>query len=281
MKNILVPTDFSSNAFHAFRYASELFKNMKCRFFFLNVVSEKKGFKGKNPNGNDIESLLELEDASKIRFERLLSKIKKQADHPKHTYELISKKNELAHVVNLLIHELDIDFIVMGNKGKTSSIPIFLASTATKTIKSVEKCPVLTVPKNYDSYEPKNIGFATDFKTPLHSEAFAMLKNLATGLGASITILHINDGKPLNKKQQTHKEELLSFFDPLACSVHEISNFISKTKVIQVFLEEAHIDMLAMVNNVHGPLEKMMREPIVEKMVTDIKIPYLVLPEMR
>ncbi len=281
MKNILVPTDFSNNAFHAFRYASELFNNEECRFFFLNVFSETKGFKRKNPKSNDTGSLIQLKDASKVRFERLLSKIKKQADHPKHTYELISKKNELTHVVNLLIHELDLDLIVMGNKGKNSSIPVFLGSTATKTLKSVEKCPILTIPKNHAFYEPTNIGLATDYKTPLQSETLAILKILATGLGAAITILHINDGKTLNPKQQTHKEALLAFFDPLPCSVHEISNFISKTKIIQVFLEDAHIDMLAMVNNVHGPLEKILREPIVEKMVIDIKIPFLVLPEMR
>ena len=45
-----------------------------------------------------------------------------------------------------LIDELGIDFIVMGNKGKKSSIPIFLGSTATKTLHTVKKCPVLTVP---------------------------------------------------------------------------------------------------------------------------------------
>ncbi|WP_273568522.1 universal stress protein [Maribacter halichondriae] len=37
MQNILVPTDFSENAFNALKYTLELFKKTKCTFHLLHI----------------------------------------------------------------------------------------------------------------------------------------------------------------------------------------------------------------------------------------------------
>ena len=39
MKRILLPTDFSENAFNAIVYAVQLFKDEKCTFFLLNTYT--------------------------------------------------------------------------------------------------------------------------------------------------------------------------------------------------------------------------------------------------
>ncbi len=39
MKNILLPTDFSDNAYNALRYAAELYKEEDCTFFLLNTYT--------------------------------------------------------------------------------------------------------------------------------------------------------------------------------------------------------------------------------------------------
>ncbi|HSP84039.1 MAG TPA: universal stress protein, partial [Gillisia sp.] len=39
MKKILLPTDFSENAFNAIKYAVQLFKKEKCTFFLLNTYT--------------------------------------------------------------------------------------------------------------------------------------------------------------------------------------------------------------------------------------------------
>lgn len=279
MQNILVPTDFSNNTFHALDYASELLKNEECNFFLLNVFSEKKGFKSKRIKGNSEEFSKKLEEDSKAGLKRVLLKIKKQRDNQKHTYRLISKQNELILVINSLIDELNIDLIVMGNKGKKSSIPIFLGSTATKTLHAVKKCLVLTVPKSTKFSMLKEIAFVTDLRKPLTPEVIDPLLNIAQIYGAAIRIVHIDNDDPLDKLQQSNLDALLLYFKPIVHSFHQIPDFISKTKIIQVFLEESGIDMLAMVNNEHGILEKMLREPIIEKMVFNIDIPFFVIPE--
>ena len=39
MKRIVLPTDFSKNAFNAITYALKLFKDIECTFFLLNTYT--------------------------------------------------------------------------------------------------------------------------------------------------------------------------------------------------------------------------------------------------
>ena len=41
MKNILLPTDFSDNSWNAIKYAFNLFKNEKCKYYLLNTYTPK------------------------------------------------------------------------------------------------------------------------------------------------------------------------------------------------------------------------------------------------
>ena len=40
-KKILLPTDFSKNAWNAILYALELYKNETCEFYIVNIFSAK------------------------------------------------------------------------------------------------------------------------------------------------------------------------------------------------------------------------------------------------
>lgn len=275
VQNILVPTDFSNNAHHALRYAARLVKDEACTFFLLHVYGGKKGFKN---NTIHMENDSQLEEDSQLRLRNMLKRIKKDNENQKHTYQLISRFNDLTHAVHSIIEEQEIDLIVMGNKGKKSSIPIFLGSTTRKTLQSVKKCPVLTVPKSAKFKMPNEIAFATDFKRPYNAKVLDALRTMALQSGAAISILHINEKEQLDEFQRSNLNSLLAYLEPVPNSVHWMPNFISKTKVIQVFLEDLNVDMLAMVNFEHGFVEKMLREPIIEKMVFNINIPFLVIP---
>lgn len=279
MQNILVPTDFSNKAFNALRYVTELFSDKECTFFLLNVYNEKKGFKGKQFEGDVTITSDELREKSKTRLGYTFNKIKKEKPEPKHHYELISEPVNLIKVVNQLVEKLEIDLVVMGNRGKKSSISLYLESSATKTLQSVKKCPVLTIPKNAEYNPPSEIAFATDYRNPFNELLIRPLIFLTKLCDATIRILHIDTKKELDDHQMSNLDALTAHLEPFAVSFDSMPNFISKTKVIQVFLESSDADLLVMVNNEHGLLEKMMREPIIEKMVFKGDIPFLVIPE--
>ncbi len=279
MKKILFPTDFSHNSFHALNYAGELLQNVECTFFVLNVFTEKKGFKSKKTADDSEEKSKKWKEETTTRLERFVSRIKKQEENGKHSYRLISESRDLIQVINTLVNELDIDLIVMGNKGKKSSVPIFLGKTATRTLNLINKCAVLTVPKNASYTVPKEIAFVTDLKKPYKAKVIGPLLYAALLHDTTIRIVHIDEKEPMDESQQWNLDGLLSFIEPVKSSVHHIPNFISKAKIIEMFINEWAIDMLVMVNNEHGFLEKMLREPIIEKMVFTIDIPFLVIPE--
>lgn len=279
MKKILLPTDFSNNAFHALTYASELFKHEECQFFVLNVFTETKGFKSDSIEDAKERKLQNWKEEATTLLERFVNRIKKQGENKKHTYRLLAERKDLIQVIISLVDELNIDLIVMGNKGKKSSIPIFLGKTATQTLQLVNKCAILTIPKNVLYTDPKQIAFVTDLKKSFTAKDVEPLIQIALLNCTPIQIVHIDEKEQMNKSQQSNLDELLSFLKPIETTVHHVPDFVSKAKIIEIFIKETSIDMLVMVNNEHGFLEKMLREPIIEKMVLNVDVPFLVIPE--
>lgn len=277
MKNILIPTDFSTNAFHALRYTTELLKDTECNFFLLNVYGGIKGFKSKLMEVDDQKFWDKKKKESETCLKTTLRRLKKEMNIPKHKHILISKQNDLIKVIHDLVDELKIDLMVLSNKGETSSIPIFLGSTTTKTLESIKKCPVLTVPREAEIGHPTEIAFATDFKKRFKAHTLDPIRSMAALCKAAIRIVYINEKEALNDLQKRNMDSLLTYFGPLAYSIDRIPNFVSKTKIIQLFMESSGIGMLAMVNYEYGFLEKMLREPVVEKMILKINLPFFIL----
>ena len=277
--NILIPTDFTNNAFHALRYAVELLKNRECNIYLLNVYNERKGFKTNRIKNDTETSSPELEKKSNISLESTFNRIKKKNENPKHSYKLIAEADNLMEVVHSLVDKLEIDLIVLGNKGEKSSIPLFLGGIATKTLESVKKYPVLTVPKRAKINIPREISFARDFKKPFNPKVINPIRSLALLCEATVRIVHIQEKEGLDKIQQTNLDSILAYFEPVPCTIDKMPHFISKAKVLQIYLEDTDIEMLAIINYEYAELEKMLREPIVEKMLKKIDIPYFIIPD--
>ena len=78
MINILVPTDFSKNAWNAIEYALEYFKDSSCNFYLLHVTTISNYAGGETPlipTADVIEKSL-LKQA-KVDLQKILIKIKK------------------------------------------------------------------------------------------------------------------------------------------------------------------------------------------------------------
>ena len=281
MQNILVPTDFSNDAYNALFYASKLFESKTCNFYLLNTYSENTPLLSRsmdNGNGHRKGLLEQLKDESCEELKRTFHRINLDHKCPNHRYKLIPKKMDLIEAISNTIDDYKIDLVVMGNKGKSSGLGVYLGSTTTKTMASVKKCPILAVPMNADFQVPYEIAFATDYKRHYDAEVLEPLKGMATHCGSAIRIVHINEKEHLSKIQESNLKTLKVYLEPTANSVHWMPNFTSKTKAIQIFLDELGIGMLAMVNYEHSFIEKLLHEPILKKLAFDIDIPFLVIP---
>ncbi|EAR01739.1 universal stress protein [Maribacter sp. HTCC2170] len=281
MQNILIPTDFSNDAYNALYYVSKLFKSKACNFYLLNVYDEGTPLisrKVDNGHGEHKGLLEQLSDESHEELDHTYHKINLDHRCPNHKYKMISKKMDLVEAINIVIDDHDIDLIVMGNKGATQRLGVFWGSTTTKTIASVKRCPILAVPMNSDFKVPYEIAFATNYKRFYDAEVLEPLKQMATNCGAAVRVVHINEEEQLTKTQEGNLKTLRAYLDPMENSVHWMPNFTSKAKAIQVFLDELGIGMLVMVNYEHSFLENLLHEPVIKKLTFDIETPFLVIP---
>ena len=279
MQNILIPTDFSNDAYNALYFASQLFHNKECKFFLLNVYNESTPLRSRSVDDGNHKGLLEqLKDESCEELKHTFHRINLDHKCTNHKYEFISKKTDLIEAIAKTIKKCEIDLVVMGNKGVSGKIGVLWGSSTTKVMSSIKQCPILAIPMNADFKVPYEIGFATNYKRQYDAQIIDPLRNMSKLCGAAIRVVHINEEEHLSRVQETNLETLRAYLDPLENSVHWMPSFTSKSRAIQEFLDELGIGMLAMVNSRRSFIENLLHEPIIKKLTFNLNIPLLVIP---
>ncbi|MFS4491267.1 universal stress protein [Maribacter sp. 2308TA10-17] len=275
MKNILIATDFSFNAYSAIFYATQLLNGKPGKFYLLNVYNENTPLKSNSGGKNLLQQLADESNEGLIHsYHRI------QLDEPdsKHIFKTISKKGELTDVIAKTIKEKKIDLVVMGNSGCSEIEAIFLGSNVLRAIRDIKDCPILTIPKQLDFKPPQEIAFVTDHKSLYDAGLLQPLRFIARKFKSKIRILHINEDEPLSEKQHINRGVLLEYLSDFKYSLNWMPLFKSKASTINNFLEELNIDMLVMVNYEHSFLERISHEPVIKRVAFDLDIPFLVIP---
>ncbi|MBD1259692.1 universal stress protein [Maribacter polysiphoniae] len=281
MKNVLLPTDFSENAWNATKYAIELFKEEECVFHLLNtytpaIVSSR--FMGTSM-GHVQES--NVRDNSEKGLKDLLGKIKKNFNYPKHSFKTISSFSLLVDEIKDIVERVGIDMIITGTKGASGLDEVFMGSNTVRIIKSVKNCPVLAIPQHFEYASPTEIAFATDFNRFYSLSELQPIIDLAKTFKASLRIVHVQyEIKALTEIQMFNLNMLRKYLNEVEHYVHTVSELNSVSKTLEVFAKELDIHLLAMLNYQHSYMEKMTREAVVKRMAFHTQIPLLVIPEL-
>ena len=282
MKRILIPTDFSDNAWNAICYAMHLFQNEECDFFLLNTytpVIPSSRFMAPMINGVRIEDA--IRSSSENGLLSTVERIQKHFNNPKHSFETISSFNLLVDEVKDLVDSYSIDLIVTGTKGASGMEEVFMGSNTVRIIKSTKKCPILAIPQHFDYQTPSEIAFATDFNRFYSLSELQPLIDLARSFNATIRIVHVQyEIKALTELQQFNLNMLRKYFSNVEHYIHTVSELNSVSHTLDVFSKELDIHLLAMLHYQHSYMEKMTREPIVKRTAFHTQIPLLVIPEL-
>lgn len=281
-RKILLPTDFSMNAWNAISYALELYKNDTCKFYILNVFSA---------TSNVIDSLInmdpgsELYETAKLNSENELAKILDKITllnlpNQKHSFEIVSKFNNPIEAIKDLIEEKDIEMIVMGTKGATASRSRVFGGVAIDVMEKVRHCPVIVVPEMAKHNLPKEIVFPTSYKTHLKRKELNYLIDLAKRCNASIKILHVSTNDDLNEKQLNNKKLIEEYFEGLDYSFHSLKG-MDVPSAINCFVESRNSDMVAFINKKHAFFGSILTHPLVKVIGYNSKVPLLVLHDLR
>ncbi|UJH68493.1 universal stress protein [Allomuricauda sp. SCSIO 65647] len=282
MKRILIPTDFSQNAWNAIQYALNLFKRQECTFYLLNTYTPaipSSRFMAPMVDGVRIEDAVRSNSENGLK--RTIEQIKTMFNNEKHSFETISSFNLLVDEVNDVVDTYSIDLIVTGTKGASGMEEVFMGSNTVRIIKNTKKCPVLAIPKCFAFSAPSEMAFATDFNRFYTASELAPLIELAHAFKATVRIVHVQyEIKALTELQQFNLNMLRKYLDSVEHYVHTVSELNSVSHTLEIFSQELDIHLLAMLNYQHSYMERMTREPIVKRTAFHTQIPLLVIPEL-
>jgi nucleotide-binding universal stress UspA family protein len=279
MKRILLPTDFSENAYNAAKYAVQLFSSEECTFYLLNTYTpvlydnEYLVYNSNHPTLTE-----SYQDKSKKGLDRVLRRIERNFKNENHHFEKISSFNLLNDEMKEVVAEKEIDLIVMGTKGATGAEEILFGTHTVHAIKKA-RCPLLAIPSHYKYKAPKEVLFPTDYEGEIPG-LLGIMKDLASVHSSTIHILHVYFGVDLSSSQASRKKALSTAFKDIAHHFYSITGK-SVTHAIYDFQEENEIDMLCMVNNKHSFFENLLFTPVVNEIGFNVKVPFLVIPSKK
>jgi len=279
---ILLPTDFSKNAWHAINFALELYKNDRCDFYVLNVFSATSNILDSLVN---MEPGSELYETAKAKSENGLAKVLdmlsfKNKNNAQHHFEVISTFNNIVEAIKDSVEKKDIEMIVMGTKGETNSSQSVFGSTAIYVMEKVRNCPVMVIPEKAKKQLPKEIVFPTSYRTHYKRRVLNPLMEVAKKCDATIAILHILKENKLDKNQTDRKQMLSEMFEGINHNFHELSNY-SVEAAVNLFVESRDSDMVAFINKKHAFFGSILTSPMVKEITFHSKVPILVMHDLR
>lgn len=276
MKRILLPTDFSKNAWNAISYALEFFKDEVCSFYFLHTYTPSFYRMDYMMGGPSYTAIPDVGvDISLAGLEKTLKDVKKQFPNNKHSYDTLSAFNTLTDEIKEICAEKGINLIVMGTQGATGAKRIFLG---THTVYTIRKAivPVLAIPENYSYQNIRTILFPTDYLSRYKPEEIKTLIDLAKVYTAKIIVLHATEENPHDENQERNKEFL---YRDLAEVPHIFKEFEKQymPDVVHQYISDHDVDLLAMMNRKHSFLERLLIKQNVDSIGFHITIPFLVI----
>jgi nucleotide-binding universal stress UspA family protein len=281
MKNILLPTDFSDNAWNAIFTGLKMFQTVDCNFILLNTYEPKlanlMGNKSKERLGVIYDSLSEN---SKLQLDKTMQYLHENHSRSNHKFESVSISNDIEHAINQMVVDRDIDLIVMGTKGATGAKEVFMGSNTVKVIKKVRKCPIIAVPHNYDFKALKSVVFPTDFTHPYSKSELKPLIDVVSLWNAEIAILQVAQEYELHDEQKRNLKQLSNRLQDVKHSFHKVEMWNNVAEATNKFTGENDMDLIALIHYPHTFMEKLTREPVIRKIGFHAKVPLMVLPDI-
>jgi hypothetical protein len=221
---------------------------------------------------------LKLQTKSQENLTKTVHKIVLDTDNKLHKFNTISSIGTISKIISQTINNLQIDLIVVGNKGKTGAKELFMGSNTIRIANNITQCPILAVPKEI-AYKPiDEIAFITDYKKGCTKNTLTILLLIASITKAAIRVIHINEEGIMNPIQVSNKKLLKTSLAKTQHTFDDIWNYTDKAHVIQDFLAQQDITMFSIAYHRKTFFERLLHEPVVLDLSIYATIPFLILP---
>ena len=279
MFKVVVPTDFSDNAYNALRYACQILKYERSEIFLLHAYADEVYNQDELVKRSFFNELKEAcFQRSEHSLEDILARIVEYSPNPRHEFKTISVFGTLTDEVNDLVNNENIDLVIMGTRGATNDKNITFGSHTLQLLKYVQ-CPVLAIPEGYSFKPPREVLFPTDFGLPYKRRELKLLSEMAKAYKSKIHLLHIDPCARITFRQEDNRLFLTECLKKAELQ-YETTKEKDKTDAISEYIGKHQIDMLVMVNSRHSHLEDMLYRSTIDRLGLHIKIPFLVLQNL-
>ena len=279
MRKILVPMDFSDNAFNALKYACHVFKYEKSEIFIMHAYADEVYQQDKLTKRSLLEQVKEESfRKSEENLDKVFKQIKHEYPNPHHKYKLVSAFGSLIDEVNDLVNRENMDIVVMATRGETNDRRLTFGSNTLQVLKYIS-CPVLAIPEGYAYHPPKEVLFPTNYLVPYKRRELKLLCEISGSFRSTIHMLYIDPIKKLSFRQEDNQQFLRESL-PKAKLVFETTQEKDKSIAITKYILHNNIDMLVLVNSRHSFIEDMLVQSTLDKIGLHIKIPFLVMQNL-
>lgn len=280
MKVILVPTDFSVNAYKAFQYALEVSVRCEATIILLNVCQL-------------LESPFVDRQALRAAYnqalvEELTAELEVWAAKANEKYRSCSivtrlYKGPVEKSIFLCSEENSVDLIIMGTQGASGLKEVIIGST-TASIICKSTVPVLAVPATYQWKEPRTVLFCAK-ELEIKPEVMRPVFDITGLFSASLHLCMFNDLDKVGVNEYLEHERVLDVYQkgfqrkynhPLASVIHLEGMEFETT--LEAYVNKLGVDLLVMSTHKHGLTDRLFRKSHTRKMAFHTRIPLLAIP---
>jgi nucleotide-binding universal stress UspA family protein len=201
IKKVLVPVDFSPPSTLAVNHGVALARKFRATLSLLHVVESPSALLYTFPTEAE-----RVEAQRKDQAEKMLPLMVGNEDQDDLDVKFIARAGDVGEVIQAVIHEEQADVVVMGTHGRGLFGRLFIGSVTQVLLRKLG-VPILTVCRVSRPLQFKRILFATDFG-PDSNKGFQVALDIAAETGASLTVAHTMDKRPVMAYETPEVHEL-------------------------------------------------------------------------
>ncbi len=264
MKKIIIPTDFSQNAWNALKYAVNLANKYQSEIHLLNIyepISSTGSF-------ISIKDFMQ-EDAEKglkITLKELQAYLK-----PGTTIVTKALLGKTVPSICRYAKSMEADLIIMGTQGASGLKAVFFGSNTSGVMKQTD-VPLLAIPGDANYRPIKSIAMAIDSEVITDEDVLEPVLQLAKTHGAKINVVHI---------EKAGQAVLIDagvdvFLSEVPHTFYAMESDNIKEGITE-FVERKEADLLVMIRRDRSFLGSIFHESVTQKTMFDSNIPLLIL----
>lgn len=255
MRTILVPTDFSNNAYNALEYASFLAIQIGAKIVVLNAYQVSSSASNVMINFVDI-----LEKDATDSLAELIDKLSAVNTFNNIEYVPCCCYGSIIGAIETTAKHYEVDLVVMGTTGMSSLKNKIFGSNTLEAIRKVN-LPMIVVPNLVKFSEWRNITLASDEDDNILS-AVEILNNLIKNNTTNISVVSV---EPILSNKGSNHSDLTKKLNREQYEFH-IEKNDSVVEGIVNFTENHESDVIVLLRKDYTFIDRIMHSSVTKKM---------------